>query len=379
VAWREWPQTGVLRHPPSPDGWALQWLARMNAVPVPMPIAFRSAPGLAPDALPALDSLCRGGAPRPLPGAGEAAAWELLRSFLDRSPRGDRRAPSIPATPQAGSSRLSAALAFGTISMRSVHQATERAIAATADRLLAHSLRAFGGRLRWHCHFLQQLEDEPAIEWRNVASAWDGVRAGDGSALGPHELECFEAWCEGRTGFPMVDAGMRSLRATGWLNFRMRALLVNVASHLLGLHWRETGLFLARQSLDFEPGIHWGQMQLQSGTTGTGLLRIDSPSKQAREHDPDGDFVRRWVPELGTPGYSVPIVDERAALAAAKARVIALHATPQVCAEAGGDPVPRRHGPGPSGLPPTGRRRRAAHRTPPATPQRDLFGDPSED
>ena len=70
-----------------------------------------------------------------------------------------------------------------------------------------------------------------------------------------------ELWCEGRTGYPIVDACMRLLRATGWLNFRMRAMLVGFAAYHLWPHWREPGRFLARQFLDFEPGIHWSQMQ----------------------------------------------------------------------------------------------------------------------
>jgi hypothetical protein len=84
----------------------------------------------------------------------------------------------------------------------------------------------------------------------------------------------------------MVDACMRQLCATGWLNFRMRAMLVSFAAYHLWLHWRAPGLFLARQFLDFEPGIHWSQMQMQSGTTGINTLRIYSPAKQARDHDP---------------------------------------------------------------------------------------------
>ena len=145
--------------------------------------------------------------------------------------------------------------------------------AGTGSRELAHGLRGFAGRLRWHCHFMQKLEDEPAIEWRNFARTADGIRPGDGSDLCGIDRERLQAWCEGRTGFPMVDACMRQLVATGRLNFRMRAMLVSFAAYHLWLHWREPGLFLARQFLDFEPGIHWSQMQMQSGTTGINTLR----------------------------------------------------------------------------------------------------------
>ena len=96
----------------------------------------------------------------------------------------------------------------------------------------------------------------------------------------------------------MVDACMRYLRQTGWINFRMRAMLVSFASYHLWLDWRPTSKFLATLFLDYEPGIHYSQFQMQSGTTGINAVRIYSPTKQVFDHDQDGAFIRQWVPEL---------------------------------------------------------------------------------
>ncbi len=371
VHWQEFAQTGVVRRLRSRTGWAGRWQARMDAPLQCLEGGFRAAVPLDQPDLPTLASLGLAPHGKTLQAAGEAAACRVLNSFLQERGMGYRKALSSPLTAQDGCSRLSPHLAFGTLSMRTVHQAIEQAIANTPDRGMAHALRGFAGRLRWHCHFMQKLEDEPDIEFRNFAQVFDGLREN------AFDHEHFAAWCEGRCGYPMVDACMRSLRATGWLNFRMRAMLVSFASYHLWLHWRETGLFLARQFLDFEPGIHWSQMQMQSGTTGINTLRIYSPTKQAQDHDPQGVFIRRWVPELqqvplaflaepwrmgaGTQhaagcvigvNYPAPIIDATGAVQAAKDRMYALRKTQAAQDEA--KAVQARHGSRKSGLPPSG-------------------------
>ena len=399
VIWQEFTQTGVVRRLRSRSGWARRWQARMDAPLQVLQTGFTAATTLAQAALPTLAELGLHVHGKTLQAAGEKAARRLLKTFLQERGFDYRKALSSPLSAEEGCSRLSPHLAFGTLSLRTVHQATEVAIAQTPERSLAYSLRGFAGRLRWHCHFMQKLEDEPRIEFENFARVCDGLRENDFNDA--H----FAAWCEGRTGYPMVDACMRSLRATGWLNFRMRAMLVSFASYHLWLHWRPTGVFLSRQFLDFEPGIHWSQMQMQSGTTGINTLRMYSPTKQALDQDPEGVFIRRWVPELArvplpylaqpwkmeesvqrmagcTLGvdYPLPIVDEKEALKAAKDRMYGLRQTPQAREESSA--VQARHGSRKSGLPPSGQRRkvsqkRAATRVEAApmapSPQGDLF------
>lgn len=143
---------------------------------------------------------------------------------------------------------------------------------------------------------MQKLEDEPRIEFGNFVRAYDGLREEFTASLEGRRR--FEAWKDGLTGYPMVDACIRCVKATGWLNFRMRAMLASFSAYHLWLHWREPAVWLGSHFLDFEAGIHFSQFQMQSGTSGINTLRIYSPAKQVLEQDPEGEFISRWVPEL---------------------------------------------------------------------------------
>ncbi len=299
IPWTQRPQTGVIRTLASRNGWAAKWDALM-AQPVHQPP--RALPSLAIPSEPHLQPNDLGLAQDPCPGrqrGGRAAAIRTLESFLDTRGRNYRFEMSSPLTATRSCSRLSPHLAFGTLSMREIAHATR---ARYHDLTLAardpdadtwkKSLISFTGRLHWHCHFIQKLESEPELEWRNLHRAYDGLRPDAPDAARLH------AYVTGSTGFPFVDACLRALDSTGWINFRMRAMLVSFASYQLWLPWRDTGLHLARQFTDYEPGIHWPQVQMQSGTTGINTVRMYNPVKQGYDQDPAGAFVRRWVPEL---------------------------------------------------------------------------------
>jgi len=224
-------------------------------------------------------------------------------------------------------SRLSVHLAWGTITNRQAWHAVQdrlKELAGDEQRSLwARSLQNFTSRLHWRDHFTQRMEAEPELEHRALHPAYRDVPYDDDPAL-------LAAWVAGRTGFPMVDAVMRCLAATGFMNFRMRAMAVSFACHALHLDWRTIHNPLARVFRDFEPGIHFNQLQMQAGVVGWNAIRVYSPAKQFLEQDPRGAFVKRWLPELRDlsaeriaaladdpiPGYPPPIVDFRTRTAA---------------------------------------------------------------
>lgn len=292
VTWHEFPQFGVVRGLKDRNLWQGSWERHMAARrSEPASLQFWKAYPQHSLVLHAPDGLSHD--PPQRQRGGRRQALSVVHDFLHRRSNRYRGGISSPLLAPEACSRLSVYLAYGCVSMRELVQWTRSALKAGSDQPRQQAgLRSFCSRLYWHCHFIQKLESEPEIEWRNMHRGYDGLREND------FIEERFQALQLGQTGWPMVDACVAMLRETGWLNFRMRAMLVSVASYPLWLHWQPVGHWLARQFLDYEPGIHWSQMQMQSGTTGINTTRVYNPIKQAQDHDPNGRFVRHWLPHL---------------------------------------------------------------------------------
>ncbi len=238
---------------------------------------------------------------------GEAEAharWDRFRAdglgrYADR-----RNSPA-----DAGTSGLSAALRFGVIHPRQ--------LLAVIDYENQHHL-AFQSELAWRDFYAGVLFHRPETAWWNVDRKLAGIQVDTGAAA----RERFRRWCAGTTGFPIVDAGMRQLQRTGWMHNRVRMIVASFLVKDLHLPWQWGARYFMERLVDGDlaSNNHGWQWAAGTGTDAAPYFRVFNPAAQQERWDAKGEYVRRWIPELGKPDYPAPMVDHAAERAEALRR-----------------------------------------------------------
>lgn len=256
------------------------WLSNGWSAPLSQPqVVWHGAPAVASDDLPT-EPEC--GAT--LPAAGEHAAWKVWESFRDAALNGyaeTRNNPDIN-----GTSQLSPYLRFGLVHPRSL-------LAELGDSK-SHSV--FRSELCWREFYADVLFHQPRTVWENLQPKMNKMTHDTGADA----VARFDVWCKGETGFPIVDAGMKQMLATGWMHNRVRMIVASFLVKDLHLPWQWGAKFFMRHLVDGDiaSNNHGWQWTAGTGTDASPYFRIFNPISQGERFDPQGTYVRQWIPEL---------------------------------------------------------------------------------